>query len=145
RGVCPEFQVALCNAVGADLHLNVPHAANAISDENYRAYLRDVFTRIRDGSPAVPGIGGGRPFAPLAPHLKLVVEFSNETWNSGFPVRTWLKNASQANGLTIEQQIAHEIRRVFEVANEVFSGPHAARLERFIGGWIVDPHFLQDI
>ncbi len=145
RGVCPEFQVALCNAVGANLHFNVPHAANGISDAEYEAFLRDAFTRIRDGAPAVAGVNGGRPFAPLAPHLKLTVEFANELWNSGFPANLWLKQRAQANGRTLHQQIALEIRRVFRVAEEVFAGPHAARLRRFVGGWIGDPGFLLEV
>ncbi len=145
RGVCPEFQVALCNAVGANLHFNVPHAANGIPDADYEAFLRDSFLRIRDGAPAVPGINGGRPFAPLAPHLKLTVEFSNETWNSGFPVNTWLKQRAQENGRTLHQQVAHEIRRVFRVAEEVFHGEHAARLRRYVGGWIGDPGYLLEV
>ena len=145
RGVCPEFQVALCNAVGTNLHFNVPHAANGIPDADYEAFLRDAFTRIRDGSPAVPGVNGGRPFAPLAPHLKVTVEFSNETWNSGFPVNTWLRQRAQENGRTLHQQVAHEIRRVFRVAEEVFDGPHAERLRRYVGGWIGDAGFLLEV
>jgi len=145
RGVCPEFQVAFANAVDCDLHFNVPHNANGLSDQKYEFFLRDTFTRIRDGSPPVPGVNGGRPFAPLAPHLKLTVEFSNETWNSAFPVNAWLKSRALANGRTLEQQIAAEIRRVFAVAEEVFSGPHAPRLRRFVGGWVVDATFLQAV
>jgi hypothetical protein len=145
RGVCPEFQVALCNAVGANLHFNVPHAANGISDADYEAFLRDAFLRIRDGSSAVPGVNGGRPFEGLAPHLSLTVEFSNETWNSGFPVNLWLKQRAQANGRTLHQQLALEIRRVFGIAEDVFSGEHAPRLRRFVGGWIGDPGFLLEV
>jgi PKD repeat protein len=145
RGVCPEFQVAFANAVGCDLHINVPHNANDLPDADYEFFLRDTFLRIRDGSPEVPGVNGGRPFEPLAPHLKLTVEFSNETWNFGFPVRAWLKARALARGVTLEQELAAQIRRVFRVAEEVFSGPHAARLRRFVGGWIVDPTFLRDV
>ena len=144
RGVCPEFQVAFANAVDCDLHFNVPHNANGMSDQDYEAFLRDTFTRIRDGSPAVPGVNGGRPFEPLAPHLKLTVEFSNETWNSAFPVNAWLRAQALVNGRTLEQQLAAEIRRVFAIADEVFSGPNASRLRRFVGGWIVDSTFLRD-
>lgn len=145
RGVCPEFQVALCNAAGADLHFNVPHAASGIPDEDYETFLRDAFTRIRDGSPAVPGVNGGQPFAPLAPHLRVTVEFSNEVWNPGFPVNTWLKARAQQAGRTLPQQVASEIRRVFAVAEEVFSGVHAPRLRRYVGGWLGDPDFLQEV
>jgi hypothetical protein len=145
RGVAPEFQVALCNAVGADLHYNVPHPTDALSDEDYAAFLRDTFLRIRDGSPAVPGVNGGRPFAPLDPRRRLTVEFSNEIWNPGFPVNAWLKARAQAGGRTLYEQAAHEIRRVFDAADEVFSGEHAPRLCKYVGGWLGDSRFLLEV
>jgi PKD repeat protein len=145
RGVAPEYQVALCNAVGADLHFNVPHATDGISDADYEWFLRDAFTRVRDGSPAVPGVNGGRPFAPLAPHLRLTLEFSNEVWNPGFPVNAWLKARARAGGRTLPQQVAQEIARVFAVAEEVFAGSQAPRLRRFVGGWLGDASFLLEV
>jgi len=145
RGVCPEFQVALCNAVGADLQLNVPHQTDALSDEDYATFLRDTFRRVRDGSPAVPGVNGGRPFAPLDPRRTLTVEFSNEIWNAGFPVNAWLKARAAANGRTLYQEAAEQIRRVFAVADEVFAGEHAPRLRKYVGGWMGDPRFLLEV
>jgi hypothetical protein len=145
RGVCIEYQVALCNAVGAGLHLNVPHNADDLSDRDYETFLRDLFTRIRDGSPAVPGINGGRPFAPLAPGLQLTVEFSNEIWNWLFPVRAWLNKRALRTGRTYQEEAALEMRRVFDVAEEVFSGPHAGRLRRYVGGFFDHPGFLEDV
>jgi hypothetical protein len=145
RGVCPEFQVALCNAVGSGLHLNVPHNADDLPDELYEFYLRDLFTRIRDGAPAVAGINGGKPFAPLAPDLKLTVEFSNEIWNPRFPVNDWLRKRVLLGGRKLPEEAALEIRRVFAVAEEVFSGPDAGRLRRFVGGWFDQPGFLEDV
>jgi PKD repeat protein len=145
RGICPEFQVALCNAVGSDLHFCVPHNASDLPDADYEFLLRDAFTRIRDGSPAVPGVNGGRSFQPLASHLRLTVEFSNETWNRSFPVNAWLKSRAQASGRMLEEEVAAQIRRVFAVAEEVFSGPHAPRLRRFVGGWLDEPEFLMEV
>src|SRR6185503_14206554 len=40
---------------------------------------------------------------------------------------------------------ALEIRHVFSVAEEVFSGRHSARLRRFVGGWFDQPRFLHDV
>jgi PKD repeat protein len=145
RGVAVEYQVALCNAVGSGLHLCVPHAASEISDADYELFLRDVFLRMRDGSPAVPGMNGGRPFAPLARHLRLTLEFSNEVWNPSFPVNAWIRARAQANGRTFPQQVAREIERVFAVAESVFTGPDAARLQRFVGGWLGDPSYLLEV
>ncbi len=145
RGVCVEYQVALCNAVGSGLHLNVPHKADNLPDQDYEEFLRDLFTRVRDGSPAVPGINGGRPFAALAPHLELTVEFSNEIWNPGFPVHNWLRRRAQLADRKLPEEAALEMRRVFAVAEEVFAGAHARRLRRFVGGWFDQPRFLEDV
>lgn len=145
RGVCPEFQVALCNELGSDLHFLVPHQADPISDEDYELFLRDQLLRIRDGSPAVPGVNGGQPFAGLHPSARLTLEYSNEIWNANFPVRNWLKVRAQANGLTFPQQAANEIARVFAIARDVFAGQDANRLRCYVGGTRADGTFLQDV
>jgi hypothetical protein len=85
------------------------------------------------------------PFEPLAPHLQLTVEFSNEIWNPGFPVYRWLKDRAVASGRKFHQEAALEIRRVFAIAEEVFSGPHAPRLRRFVGGWFDQPSYLSQL
>jgi PKD repeat protein len=145
RGVCVEFQVALANAVGADLHLNVPHAASNISDADYERFLRELFTRVRDGSSAVLGVNGGRPFAPLEPARRLTLEFSNEIWNSLFPVNGWLRARASANGRTLHQEAAAQIRRVFDIADEVFASWSPGRLRKFVGGFMGDARFLMEV
>lgn len=62
RGVPIEVAVQLCNAVGADCWLNVPHAA---SDD----YIEHMAALVH---------------AQLGPQQKLYIEFSNEVWNSGY-------------------------------------------------------------
>lgn len=145
RGVCPEFAVALCNALGVNLHFNLPHPANGISDPDYDAFVSDALVRIRDGSPAVPGINGGQPFAGLADGLSVTIELSNELWNPGFPAHNWMKARAQANARTLEQEIALQLERVFGLARSVFSGPDAGRLRTFVGGRVTDSGFLADI
>lgn len=145
RGVCPEFQVALCNALGVNLHVNLPHPANDIAIEDYDAFVVDTLTRIRDGAPAVPGLNGDQPFAGLAPGLTVTVELSNELWNPAFPARQWMQQQASANGHTLEEEIAAWVEHVFALARGVFAGPDAARLRTFVGGRINDASFLQDI
>jgi len=145
RGVAVEYQALLASTLGADLHFNVPHRTDALSPEEYDTFLRDVFTRIRDGAAAVPGVNGGRPFPPLAPGRKLVLEYSNEIWNALFPVNAWLKAEARATGRSVAQQAASEIRHVFGVAEEVFAGEHRARLETFVGGFLANPSFLLEV
>lgn len=145
RGVAPEYPVLLCNALGADLVFNVPHRTDALAPEDYDRFLRDTLTRIRDGSAAVPGVNGDAPFPPLAPGLRLVLEYSNEIWNSIFPVHPWLRARAQAQGRTLHQQAAEEIRHVFALAEEVFAGEHRARLATFVGGHLTNPAFLLEV
>jgi len=38
-----------------------PHRTDAMSETDYEIFLRDTFTRLRDGAPAVPGVNGDRP------------------------------------------------------------------------------------
>ncbi len=140
RGMCPEYQVAFCNALRAHLHYPVPHR-DSLSEDEYRSFLEDTLLRIRDGSPAVPGINGDRPFAGLAPGLTVTLELSNEMWNPGFPVHAWLEAEAARKGITFHAAIASELELVFDVARSVFSGPHAPLLRTFVGGWIADPGF----
>jgi PKD repeat protein len=142
RGVCPEFQVALCNAVGANLHFSLPHQAPPMSDADYELFVRDALLAIRDGSPAVPGVNGGRPFEGLAPGSTVTLAYSNEVWNPAFPVNAWMRARAAATGVSFHRQIALETERVFAIADQVFSGEHAPRLRKFVGGWLVDPSYL---
>jgi len=136
RGVCPEFIVALCNSVGSDLHFCLPHAADDIPDADYETFVRETLLAIRDGSPGVPGVNGGRPFAGLDPELHLTLEYSNEIWNPGYPVRGWLRARAQQNGITYYEQSAREIERVFAIADQIFAGPEAPRLHHYVAGWL---------
>ncbi|HEX6883457.1 MAG TPA: PKD domain-containing protein [Planctomycetota bacterium] len=138
RGVCPEFQAAFCNAVGADLHFQVPHRAEPMTPADYELYLRDVFTRLRDGAPAVPGINGDRPFEGLAEERELVLELSNEMWNA-FPVNRWLRAQAMLRGLTLHEVIAEELLSVWRIADEVFAGRRTVR--RFVGGFVAEADF----
>ncbi|MEW6072361.1 MAG: hypothetical protein AB1726_07135 [Planctomycetota bacterium] len=145
RGMCPEFVVAFCNATHTNLHFPVPHRTDDMSEADYAAFLTDTLTRIRDGSPGVPGLNGGRPFAGLDPHLTLTLELSNEIWNSGFPQHWWMQRQAKAKGISLHAQIASQIELVFGVADAVFRGEDAGRLRRFVGAFIADPTFAGQI
>src|SRR5262249_54077709 len=143
RGMCPEFQVAFCNAVGAELHYQVPHRAEPMRLADYDPYLRDVCRRIRDGAPAIPGVNGDQPFAGLAPERTLTLELSNELWNAAFPAGRWFLRQAAARGVTLHQAIADELVHVWRIADEVFAGRRTVR--RYIGGWGAESDFLQRI
>jgi len=145
RGVCPEYQVAVCNAVGANLHYTMPHRTEDMSVADYAVFVRDTLIRIRDGSPAVPGTNGGQRFEGLRRDRHLTLEFSNEIWNSGFPVYHWLNQEAAANGRTYFEEIAHQIQFVFDIADDVFWGPDAPRLHRYVGAQMIDASFLAGV
>jgi hypothetical protein len=80
-GVSWEYFIRLCNQVGKDAWINIPHQA----DDTYITNLALLF---RYGSDA-----NGNPYksaqaSPVSPPLRsdlhLYVEWSNEVWNSGF-------------------------------------------------------------
>ena len=145
RGMCPEFQVAFCNRIGANLHLSLPHRTADMTYPDYVAFVRDTLVRIRDGSPAVPGVNGGRRFAGLDPELTLILELSNEMWNEGFPVYHWMEKEAARKGISLEAQIATQVRLIFDIADTIFTGDDASRLAKYIGGHLGRPSFTRDV
>jgi PKD repeat protein len=142
RGMCPEFQVAFCNLVGANLHFQVPHRTDQMSTADYELFLRDTFTRIRDGSPAVSAVNGGQAFAGLDARLELTLELSNEMWNA-FPVNRWLHQEATRRGLTLHEVIARELLEVWRIADEVFEP--GRRVRRFLGGFVAESDYLRRV
>jgi len=68
-GVAYEWQIDLCNRIGADMWITVPHLTiedyEANATNNYWTQLADLVKEKLD------------------PNLNVWVEYSNETWNSG--------------------------------------------------------------
>jgi hypothetical protein len=142
RGVAVEYQVALCNELGMNLHWQAPHRTDDLTVAQYQLLLRDQLERIRSGSPGVPGVNGGRPFEGLRSGLTVTVELSNEMWNSLFPVNDWMYQRAQALGIPFREQVAREIQQLFDVARDVFAGAHAGRLRTYVAGFVADATFL---
>jgi len=142
RGVAPEYQVALCNELGMDLHFQLPHRTKDLSEGDYRRFLEQQLRVIRDGSPGIPGIRGGRPFAGLHPSLTVTIELSNEIWNTAFPVNAWMDAEARRKGIPFREQVASQIQVLFDVAESVFAGPDARRLRTFVGGFVGDPGYV---
>lgn len=96
-GVAYEHMVALCNATGRNLWINVPHLASA-------DFMTRLAKLIRFGSDGVnpydaPNASPVHP--PLNAGLKVYVEYSNEIWSSGFsfPQGNWAESEAVAAGL----------------------------------------------
>lgn len=76
-GVAYEWQIDLCNRIGADLWLNIPMAV----DNNFIDQLANLIN------------------TQLNPGLKVYIEYANETWNTGFCTWVWSYQRSQELGL----------------------------------------------
>lgn len=78
RGVAYEHMADLCNLLGKNAWVNIPHMA---SDD----YIRQFALFLRDH---------------LDPSLKIYLEYSNETWNtlSDYTQSTWVLQQGQAAG-----------------------------------------------
>jgi hypothetical protein len=76
-GVAYEWMIDLCNSIGADMWVCVPHKADT-------TYVANLATLIKDN---------------LDSKLKVYVEYSNECWNDGFSQTGWLDGQRNINGL----------------------------------------------
>jgi hypothetical protein len=145
RGVAPEYQVALCNELGMNLHFQLPHRTKDMLLVDYVRFVERQLVAIRDGSPGIPGVAGGRPFAGLDPALTVTVELSNEIWNAGFPVNAWMSSEAARKGISFQQQVASQVQLLFDEAEDVFSGPDARRLRKYVGGFVGAPGYLAGV
>jgi hypothetical protein len=129
-GIAWEHMIALCNATGRNMWINVPHLA---TDD----YIRKLAQVIRFGSLAngEPALTGNPVFPPLNGDLKVFVEYSNEIWSSGFafPQGNWAE-AMAPSGPGIDpfeakaQFVAGRFVNTWSIFQDVFGG--AERLVR---------------
>jgi hypothetical protein len=74
-----ELLVALANATGRDIWLNVP----ARADDDYITKLAQLVRYGSDGNLPYTSPQANPAYAPLNAGLKVYVEYGNEIWNSG--------------------------------------------------------------
>ncbi|MGE5558930.1 MAG: hypothetical protein ACM3WV_10020, partial [Bacillota bacterium] len=116
-GVAYEWQIDLCNRVGADLWVTIPHQANA----DYSYQLANLIKNNLNSS------------------LKVYVEYSNETWNFGFSQASYCRDRGVALGLHPDQYTAgflyhvYAAVRVFEQFERVF-GTNSPRIVKVLAG-----------
>jgi len=105
-GVALEYMVDLANELGVDPWFTLPHDA---TDETVRQYA----TLVRDR---------------LDPRLRPHVEYSNETWNGGYPQAQWVMDHGQALGLGTSPFQAGQLytglrsAQVFRIWEQVYGG-----------------------
>src|SRR5690606_9999572 len=92
------FMVALVNLLNADVWFTVPHMATNDYNNRAAALVRDM----------------------IAPHLKVYVEYSNETWNGGFGQARYVEQQGSSRGLS--GSTAYDKGRHFHVTRTVEVG-----------------------
>lgn len=125
EGVAYEWQIDLANRTGADLWINVPHAA----DDDFVSNLARLIQTQLTGS------------------KKVYVEFSNELWNGGFYQNKWCAEKAALSGLpntvsykgknvSLEPWLSYctfRALQVFAKFDEVF-GKDSPRLVKVLAG-----------
>lgn len=168
--VAYEWMIDLCNRNHSDLWVTVPHRtinhtlASEPSDYALRLCLlvkAGIDMSEVDLKPLLPKLstlgaedflkaGGVKTCAPLAPELKLYVEYSNETWNGGFKQAHYCCEEGMALGLDTNRWTAGfryhawAAIRLFRAADLVF-GPDSPRVVKVLAtqsanSWIAGQH-----
>lgn len=144
-GVAFEYMVALCNATGRNMWINVPHLA---TDE----FITKLAKLIRFGSDGVDPYDTPQAnpvFAPLNSNLHVYVEFSNEIWSGGFAFAQgdWAQARALSLGITKPQFNARKFCDTWRIFQQVFGGTD--RLVRvaavFTGNETYSGDFLQEM
>jgi hypothetical protein len=119
-GVSYEHMVALCNATGKDLWINIPHLATA-------DFMTKLAKLIRFGSDGVNPYDSAQAspvHPPLDPARKVYVEYSNEIWSSGFafPQGNWAEAQGTATGLGKARFNGRKFCDTWRAFQDVFGG-----------------------
>ena len=127
-GMAFEHMVALCNATGRNMWINIPHLA---TDD----YIENLAKLIRFGSDGVNPYdepNANPVFPPLNGDLKVYIEFSNEIWSGGFafPQGNWAQEQAVAEGLATNLNdfagrarfTARRFSDTWRIFQEVFGG-----------------------
>jgi hypothetical protein len=123
HGVAFEYLVALANAGGMDLWVNIPHLADDDYVNAFAAFLRDN----------------------LHPGLAVYVEYSNELWNDFFAQSGWLLQEGQRRRLSADNPWEGRLRchseRAVTIADtfkRVFAG-QTQRVVNVVAGQAANP------
>lgn len=130
-GIAYEHAVALCNLVGKDLWITVPHLAT----DEYIAWLANLILHGSDGVEPYAGPQANPVHPPLRADLRVWLEYSNEIWSSGnsFAQGNWAQDQATAAGITKPQFNARRAARIWQIFQERFGG--SERLVRVAAIW----------
>lgn len=131
-GIAFEHMVALCNATGRDLWINVPHLAT----DEFVTRLAQLIRFGSDGLEPCANAAAKPVYPPLARDRRVFVEYSNEIWSSGnsFAQGNWAEAQARALGLSKEQFNARRFCQVWQIFQNVFAG-ETGRVVRVAAVW----------
>ena len=139
-GVAFENMVALCNAVGRDMWINVPHLAS----DDFVTKLAQLIRFGSDGVNPYTNTTANPVYPPLAANRRVWVEYSNEIWSSGdaFCQGNWAQDQANALGITKPQFNAHRFCDVWRIFQNVFAGD-TSRVVRVAPVWTGQQSYTQ--
>jgi hypothetical protein len=144
-GVAFEYMVALCNATGRNMWINVPHLAT----DDFVTRLAKLIRFGSDGVDPYDSPQADPVFAPLRSDLHVYVEFSNEIWSSGFAFAQgdWAQGQADSLGISKPRFNARRFCDTWRIFQQVFGGTD--RLVRvaavFTGNETYSGDFLQEM
>jgi hypothetical protein len=128
RGIPIEIMVELANQLNADPWINIPHKADNAYIYYYAKYMKEH----------------------LRPHLKVYIEYSNETWNDLFvPQAEHMKQTGTKYRLDKDRRVAgtkyysQQSVKIFKQWEGVFGG--TKRLVRVMGGKTGDTAYTHQV
>lgn len=131
RGVCLEYCIALCNEIGTDAWICIPHMA----DDDYVVKASQLIK------------------TNLRPELKIYVEYSNEVWNTIFAQTSWNYTQAQADVAAGQKDLSLEgvdtniyywgrrrvAKRIAEIGKVFKNNLGAERVRPILANQIADP------
>jgi hypothetical protein len=108
-GVAPEYMARLCNELGADPWVCIPHRATD-------GYVRGMAELLR---------------RELDPDRRVYIEYSNEVWNTIFEQGRWVRERAKEEGASWHELYLRRAREIFRIFGAVFGSRE--RLVRVIG------------
>lgn len=121
QGVALEYMIGLCNQTSANPWFCMPH----LFEDSYVLEFAKTVKRLSKSN-------------------KIYVEFSNETWNSMFPVHAWARNEAERLGVIWPYVVADHATRVWNIWRSVFADK-PERIVRVVGGHVDNEWVAQKI
>jgi hypothetical protein len=151
NGVSLEYMIMICNLLGENLWLNIPHMAGQNYVQNAANLI--LYGAKADGTSFNPTKDKRQLliWPPLNSDLKVYLEYSNETWNSGFQQAAYvISEATNLRSLGMpfssdnytagEQFAAYQSANIWNWFYQVWRASAPQRLVRVMAG-LMNPDY----